>query len=141
MASASSPVGTVMPVAARAAVSAALAGGNRRGWLPGSGATAPSTGRRGAGPGRGRVLVGKPGRRFAITAFICHACYEVTTDMPARLMDGLDPGDLDAEGAAAAVPGIRSATVRGPLDGRTLLDVEARLGGSLPPAHADQISR
>ena len=37
MASVSSPVSTVMPVAARAAVGAALAGGNRRGWLPGCG--------------------------------------------------------------------------------------------------------
>ncbi len=37
--------------------------------------------------------------------------------MLARLMDGLDPGHLDAGSAAAAVPGIRPATVRGPLDG------------------------
>ena len=61
--------------------------------------------------------MGGPAAGFAITAFICHVGYEVTTGMLARLMDGLDPGDLDAESAAAAVPGIRPATVRAPLDG------------------------
>jgi len=71
----------------------------------------------GLGPGRGRVPAGDPVAGLAITAFICHVGHEVTTGMLARLMDGLDPGDLDAESAAAAVPGIRSATVRGPLDG------------------------
>jgi divalent metal cation (Fe/Co/Zn/Cd) transporter len=63
--------------------------------------------------------------------------------MLARLMDGVDPGDLDAaRAAAAAVPGIRSATVRGRWMGRTLLlEVEARLDGSTPLADADQVSR
>jgi divalent metal cation (Fe/Co/Zn/Cd) transporter len=84
---------------------------------------------------------GDPVAGFAITVFICHVGYEVTTGMLARLMDGLDPRDLDAESAAAAVPGIRSATVRDRWMGQTLLDVETRLDGSLPPAHADQISR
>ena len=62
--------------------------------------------------------------------------------MLARLMDSLDPGDLDAaETAAAAVPGIRSAAVRGRWMGRTmLLEVEIRLSGSMPLARADQIS-
>lgn len=86
---------------------------------------------------------GDPAAGFAITLFICHVGYEVTRDMLARLMDGLDPGDLDAaETAAAAVPGIRSAAVRGRWTGRTLLlEVETRLDGSMPLADADQISR
>jgi len=86
---------------------------------------------------------GDPVAGLAITLFICHVGYEVTRDMLARLMDGLDPGDLDAaQTAAAAVPGIRSAAVRGRWMGRTLLlEVETRLDGSMPLADADQISR
>ncbi len=85
---------------------------------------------------------GDPVAGFAITAFICHVGYEVTGDMLARLMDSLDPGDRDAaETAAAAVPRIRSAAVRGRWMGRTvLLEVEIRLSGPTPLARADQIS-
>ncbi len=63
--------------------------------------------------------------------------------MTSRLMDSVDPGDLDAaESAAAAVPGILSAAARGRWMGRTLLlEVETRLDGSVPLADADQISR
>ena len=85
---------------------------------------------------------GDPVAGFAITLFICHVGYKVTKDMLARLMDGIDLGDLEvAETAAASVPGIRSANVRGRWTGRTLLmEVEARLDGSMPLADADQIS-
>jgi cation diffusion facilitator family transporter len=86
---------------------------------------------------------GDPVAGFAITAFICHVGYEVTKDMINRLMDSVDPGDLDAaETAASGVPGIRSATARGRWMGRTLLlEVETRVDGSVPLAEADQISR
>jgi cation diffusion facilitator family transporter len=86
---------------------------------------------------------GDPVAGFAITAFICHVGYEVTKDMVIRLMDGLEPGDLDAaETAAATVAGIRSATARGRWIGRTLLlEVAVRLDGSLPLAQADRICR
>ncbi|HEY4850521.1 MAG TPA: cation diffusion facilitator family transporter [Streptosporangiaceae bacterium] len=86
---------------------------------------------------------GDPVAGFAITAFICHVGYEVTRDMLIRLMDGLDPGDLDAaENAATTVAGIRSATVRGRWMGRTLLlEVEAHLDGSMSLAEADQVGR
>jgi hypothetical protein len=130
-----------MPVAARAAVSAAVAGGNRRGWLPGSELLLLSRALAGLALVAAGYRWGDPVAGFAITAFICHVGNEVTTDMLARLMDGLDPGDLDAESAAAAVHRIRPATVRGRWMGRTLQDVETRPSGSLPPAHADQISR
>lgn len=86
---------------------------------------------------------GDPVAGFAITVFICHVGYEVTKDMLVRLMDGVEPGDLEAaENAAAAVEGIRSATAQGRWMGRTLLlEVEARIDGSVPLARADQISR
>jgi cation diffusion facilitator family transporter len=86
---------------------------------------------------------GDPVAGFAITAFICHVGYDVTKDMIIRLMDGIDPADLDAaEHAATAVPGIRSAAARGRWMGRTLLlEVEGRLDGSVPLARAGQISR
>jgi divalent metal cation (Fe/Co/Zn/Cd) transporter len=45
---------------------------------------------------------GDPVAGLAITAFICHVGYEVTRDMLARLMDGLDPADLEAAHSAAA---------------------------------------
>jgi cation diffusion facilitator family transporter len=86
---------------------------------------------------------GDPVAGFAITLFICHVGYDVTRDMIVRLMDGMDPADLDlAEDAATAVNGVKSATVRGRWMGRTLLlEVEARLDGSLPLARADQACR
>jgi cation diffusion facilitator family transporter len=86
---------------------------------------------------------GDPVAGLAITVLICHVGYQVTKDMLARLMDGIDPGDLDAaHAAAAAVPGIQSATVRGRWSGRTLLlEVETRLDGSMPLADADRVSR
>jgi len=86
---------------------------------------------------------GDPVAGLAITVFICHVGYEVTRDMLARLMDAMDPADLDAaEAAASAVPGIQSAAVRGRWMGRTLLlEVETRLDGSMPLAAADQVSR
>lgn len=63
--------------------------------------------------------------------------------MIVRLMDGVDPGDLDAaQTVAAAMPGIQSAAVRGRWMGRTLQrEIGTRLDGSTPLAHADQLSR
>jgi cation diffusion facilitator family transporter len=86
---------------------------------------------------------GDPVAGFAVTAFICHVGYEVTKDMIVRLMDGIDPGDLDAaEQAALAVTGVRSATVRGRWMGRRLLlDVQSELDGSLSLAAAGQVAR
>jgi divalent metal cation (Fe/Co/Zn/Cd) transporter len=47
-----------------------------------------------------------------------------------------------AEAAAAAVAGVRSATVRGRWMGRNLLlEAEGRLDGTIPLAQADQITR
>ena len=86
---------------------------------------------------------GDPVAGFAVTAFICHVGYEVTKDMIVRLMDGIDPGNLDAaEQAALAVTGVRSATVRGRWMGRRLLlDVQSELDGALSLAAAGQVAR
>jgi len=43
---------------------------------------------------------------LAITAFICHVGYEVTTDVVHRLADGIDPEVVHAaEAAAGRYPG------------------------------------
>ncbi|GAA4521089.1 cation diffusion facilitator family transporter [Actinoallomurus oryzae] len=85
---------------------------------------------------------GDPIAGFAVTLFICHVGVEVTREMVHRLMDGVDPDDLDAAKAAAArVPGVRSAEVRGRWMGRTLaLEVETGLGDGLNLADADRIN-
>jgi cation diffusion facilitator family transporter len=86
---------------------------------------------------------GDPVAGFAITVFICHVGYQVTKDMIHRLMDSIDAHDLSAaESAAAAVAGVRSATVRGRWMGRNLvLEAEGRLDGSISLTQADQITR
>jgi cation diffusion facilitator family transporter len=85
---------------------------------------------------------GDPVAGFAITMFICHVGYQVTKDMIHRLMDSIDAHDLAApESAAAAVAGVRSATVRGRWMGRNLvLEAEGRLDGAVSLAQADQIT-
>jgi cation diffusion facilitator family transporter len=65
--------------------------------------------------------LGDPIAGFAITVFIAHVGYEVTSDVVAHLMDGVDPAILaQSESAAANVPGVLSATVRGRWTGRSL---------------------
>lgn len=85
---------------------------------------------------------GDPVAGLAVTLFICHVGVEVTRDLLHRLMDGVDPGDLDAARAAAtAVGGVRSASVRGRWMGRTLaIEVETRLADGLSLLAADEIN-
>jgi cation diffusion facilitator family transporter len=85
---------------------------------------------------------GDPIAGFAVTLFICHVGVEVTRQLLHRLMDGVDPEDLDAAHTAAAkVPGVRSVDVRGRWMGRTLtLEVETSLDDGLNLADADQIN-
>ena len=86
---------------------------------------------------------GDPVAGLAVTVFICHVGYQVTKDMIIRLMDGIDPGDLDtATKAAMTVRGVRSATVRGRWMGRSLvLEVEGHLDGTISLAQAGQVTR
>jgi cation diffusion facilitator family transporter len=64
---------------------------------------------------------GDPVAGFAVTLFIVHVGYEVTTDIGHRLLDGIDP-DLLTEAAAIAeeVPGVMHARARGRWAGRSL---------------------
>jgi cation diffusion facilitator family transporter len=76
----------------------------------------------------------------AVTLFICHVGYEVTSQMVHHLMDGIDPDHLAAaEEAVRGLPGVRAVQVRGRWMGRSLaLDVEGELtpDTSLQDAHA-----
>lgn len=73
---------------------------------------------------------------------ICHVGVQVTCDLLHRLMDGVDPGDLEAARAAAcAVNGVHSADVRGRWMGRNLaFEVETCLDDGLNLADADRIN-
>jgi hypothetical protein len=84
---------------------------------------------------------GDPVAGLAVTLFICHVGYEVTTDIGHRLLDGVDPGVITAaEEAAAAVPGVRHAHARARWTGRTLrVDIEGWVDPALPVAAADQL--
>jgi cation diffusion facilitator family transporter len=85
---------------------------------------------------------GDPVAGFAVTLFICHVGIEVTRDLLHRLMDGVDPDDLEtARAAASTVDGVRSADVRARWMGRTLsIEVETYLDDGLDLAAADRIN-
>jgi cation diffusion facilitator family transporter len=89
--------------------------------------------------------LGDPIAGFAITLFIGHVGYEVTSDIVSHLMDGVDPAVLErAEAAAAGVPGVSTVGVRGRWTGRSLrLEVVPRVQPTMTVAAfqrlADQI--
>src|SRR5919202_2481836 len=80
---------------------------------------------------------------FAVTLFICHVGYEVTSEIVHHLMDGIEPQYLaEAEQAIAQVPGLSSATVRGRWMGRSLiLEIEGELPGKITLDQAAQIGQ
>ena len=84
---------------------------------------------------------GDPVAGLAVTLFICHVGWEVTTDIGHRLLDGVDPSVIIiAEHAATAVPGVRHAHARARWTGRTLrIEIEAWVNPALPVATADQL--
>jgi cation diffusion facilitator family transporter len=84
---------------------------------------------------------GDPIAGFAVTLFICHVGYEVTSEITRHLLDGVDPEQLRAAAAAAqTTPGVNAVTVRGRWAGRSLLlDVEGTLDGHRTLADADAI--
>lgn len=84
---------------------------------------------------------GDPIAGFAVTLFILHAGYEVTTDILHHLMDGVDPALLDAALVAAReATGREDVVVRGRWTGRSLrLEVEAALGPDAKLGDADGV--
>lgn len=86
---------------------------------------------------------GDPVAGFAVTAFILHVGYEVTTELVHHLMDGLDPELLDhAERAAMGVDGVRDAAARGRWTGRTLvIEIEGGLDPATTVAEAAETGR
>ena len=86
---------------------------------------------------------GDPVAGLAITAFICHVGYEVTSDVVHRLADGIDPDVIHtAEAAAGSVPGVIHAHARARWTGRTLrVEVEGWVDPELPAKDADALGR
>jgi hypothetical protein len=99
-----------------------------------------------ARPGRSRRT--RPGvdwevELIAITAFICHVGYEVTSGVVYRLADGVDPSVITtAEAAAGSVPGVIHAHARARWTGRTLrVEIEGWVNPDLPAREADALGR
>lgn len=86
---------------------------------------------------------GDPVAGIAVTLFICHVGWEVTTDVFHRLMDGVDPEILHtAEKVAAQTPGVQHAHARARWTGRTLrVEVEGWVDAGLTVSQADSIGR
>ncbi len=86
---------------------------------------------------------GDPVAGLAVTAFICHVGYEVTTDVTHRLADGVDPEVIrGAETAAGSVAGVVHAHARARWTGRTLrVEVEGWVDPDLPAREADALGR
>jgi len=84
---------------------------------------------------------GDPIAGFAVTLFILHVGYEVTTEISHHLLDGVEPEHLHiAKAAAEAVPGVRGAVVRGRWLGRSLvLEVDGRLDPATSVSTAEGI--
>ena len=79
----------------------------------------------------------------AVTLFICHVGYEVTSEVVHHLMDGVDPEQLSAaEDVVRQIPDVQRARVRGRWMGRSLiLDVEGELAGTMSLAAASALAR
>jgi cation diffusion facilitator family transporter len=86
---------------------------------------------------------GDPVAGLAVTAFICHVGYEVTTDVTRRLADGIDPDVIRAaEAAAGSVAGVVHAHARARWTGRTLrVEIEGWVDPDLPARQADALGR
>ena len=86
---------------------------------------------------------GDPVAGVAVTLFICHVGWEVTTDVVHRLMDGIDPDVLRAaERAAGEVDGVQHAHARARWTGRTLrVDIEGWVAADMPVGAADRIGQ
>jgi cation diffusion facilitator family transporter len=86
---------------------------------------------------------GDPVAGLAITMFICHVGYEVTSDVVHRLADGVDPEVIrTAESAAGSVPGVVHAHARARWTGRTLrVEIEGWVDPDMTARDADALGR
>jgi cation diffusion facilitator family transporter len=86
---------------------------------------------------------GDPVAGLAITAFICHVGWEVTSDVVHRLADGVDPEVIrTAEAAAGSVPGVVHAHARARWTGRTLrVEIEGWVDPVLTARDSDALGR
>jgi cation diffusion facilitator family transporter len=86
---------------------------------------------------------GDPVAGLAVTAFICHVGWEVTTDVTRRLADGIDPHVIQAaEAAAGSVPGVVHAHARARWTGRTLrVEIEGWIDPATTARDADELGR
>jgi cation diffusion facilitator family transporter len=86
---------------------------------------------------------GDPVAGLAVTAFIAHVGWEVTSDVLHRLMDGIDPDILTAaEAAASEVPGVHHVHAQARWTGRTLrVELEGWVDSRLTVSQADEIGR
>jgi cation diffusion facilitator family transporter len=84
---------------------------------------------------------GDPVAGFAVTLFIVHVGYEVTTEIAHHLLDGVEPDHVrNARAAAESVPGVRRVSVRGRWMGRSLVfDVDGELDADTALLDADLI--
>jgi cation diffusion facilitator family transporter len=86
---------------------------------------------------------GDPIAGIAVTLFICHVGWEVTTDVARRLADGIDPAVITAaEAAAGTVDGVVHAHARARWTGRTLrVEVEGWTDPDLTVSQADALGQ
>lgn len=80
---------------------------------------------------------------LAVTLFICHVGWEVSTDVAHRLLDGVDPAVITtAETVAGQIPGILHAHARARWTGRTLrVEIEGWVNAETTVADSDTLGQ
>jgi cation diffusion facilitator family transporter len=80
---------------------------------------------------------------IAVTGFICHVAWEVSSDIAHRILDGVDPTVITtAETVASQTPGVLHAHSRARWTGRTLrVEVEGWVEPETSVADSDRIGR
>jgi cation diffusion facilitator family transporter len=85
---------------------------------------------------------GDPVAGLAVTLFICHVGYEVTSDIARRLLDGVDDGVLATAEHAAVIDGVEHAHARARWTGRTLrIEIEGWVDPTLAVQDTDELGR